>query len=603
MPRPQAASVDIRPAARALLANTFGSLPDETDEVWHERPVSSRKFFRDFIDEPLYPLQQEYCDALLGTDPLEWDTAFQEGHAFWGKGSGKDRTNAKIFVYVIYRLLCMRTPQVTLGLAATSPIDLVNVSINAKLAKDVFFANLKGILKITKNPLTGQNWFAEQGVNLTEGKDSKKLEINFPRQITAHSLNSEKYTGEGLNILIGVMDEVGSFPVKAGMDLYKALRRTIRSRFSRGHGKLLLLSYKYHNNDLMEILFKRGVEKAHIFSSHHATWEVNIGVDRAGLAEEYTDDPEGAQMAFECKGEGGVGGYIRRRYTIARAVDGENPVLGGLLSTDSVRSLQFADWFKGTPGRLYAVHIDLAKGKMEDRGDAVGFVMGHPEQMFANYDQRTVDELLELGIDVTGNLDSDPQTPRKGLRIDLALQITAPPASEVDFQDLRQLVYRLKQMHGFKIIYASFDGFEAVDSIQDINRHGIDAGIISVDKTMEPYDTLKSKLYQGLVRYYPNPILQRELRELERKGSKVDHPEYSYERQVTEGVVRGSKDVADALAAVAFKIENDIHLDADIFFGSFRGEDEDDDEYQQDDQMGQRRWIVGADGKVRSDDG
>ena len=602
MQRPQPTGADIRPATRALLANTFGTLPDETDEIWHERPVGSREFFRDFIDEPLYPLQQEYCDALLGMDPLEWDTTYQEGHAFWGKGSGKDRTNAKIFAYVIYRLLCMRDPQSALGLAAGSPLDLVNVSINAKLAKDVFFANLKGILKAAKNPVTGQNWFAEQGVNLTEGKDSKKLEINFPRQITAHSLNSEKYTGEGLNILIGVMDEVGSFPVKAGMDLYKALRRTIKSRFSRGHGKLLLLSYKYHDNDLMEILFKQGLKKSHVFSSHHATWEVNLGVDRQGLAEEYADDPEGAQMAFECKGEGHVGGYIRRRQTIAQAVDGENPVLGGLLSTDSVRGLQFADWFKGSPGRLYAVHIDLAKGKVSDRGDAVGFVMAHPEQMFANYDRRTVDELLELGIDITGNLDSDPQAPRKGIRVDLALQITAPPDSEVDFQDLRQLVYRLKQMHGFKIIYVGFDGFEAIDSTQDINRHGIDAGIISVDKTMVPYDTLKSKLYQGLLRYYAHPILQRELRELERKGNKVDHPEYSYERQVTEGAVKGSKDVSDALAGVAFKIENDIHLDADIFFGSLGGGDNDYGEGRND-QVGQHRWIVGADGKVRSDDG
>jgi len=597
MPRAQKTDVDVRRATKSLLASAFGSLPKDSDELWHEKPVDSRTFFRDFLHEPMYPLQQEYCDAVLGTDPYEWSTDIQEAHAFWGKGSGKDRTNAKLFAYVIYRLLCMRSPAEHLGLAKGSPLDLVNVSINAKLAKDVFFANLKGILKATKNPKTGQNWFAEQGVDLEEGKDSKKLEINFPRGITAHSLNSEKYTGEGLNILFAVMDEVGSFRVKKGMDLYKALRRTITSRFSRGHGKLCLLSYKYHDNDLMEILFKQGKSKPHVFSSHHATWEVNLGVDRQGLAEEYAEDPEGAQMAFECKGEGHIGGYIRRRQTIPQAVDGENPILGDLLSTDSPGSIGFKDWFRGSLGRHYVVHIDLAKGKTKERGDAASFVMAHAEQMFAHYDQRTVDELLELGIDITSNLDSDPKTPRKGVKIDLALQITSESGSEVDFMEVRQLVYRLKTMYGFNILYVTFDGFQSIDSIQDIIRHGIDASTLSVDKSMAPYDTMKSKLYQGLIRFYPHPILQRELRELERRGDKVDHPDFSYERQSTEGVLKGSKDVADGLAAVAFKIENDIHLDPDIYFGALEG---DSDNGSAADEVGERRFTVGIDGQVRA---
>ena len=553
----------------------MGATPSEIDEVWREKPVGSREFCSEFIGEPMWPLQQEYCDSLLGPDPLLWDTRYQEGHAFWGKGSGKDRTNAKLFAYVLYRLLCLRHPQTFFGLGITSPIDLVNVSVNAKLAKDVFFVNLKGILKVTTNPKTGQNWFREQGVDLVEGKDSKQLEIRFPHFITAHSLNRERYTGEGLNILWAVMDEVGAFPVGEGMALYKALRRTIRSRFPQGYGKLCLLSYKYNDNDLMEILFNRGKKRESVFSSHHSLWEVNIRVRREDLAEEYLDDPEGSERAFECRGEGGIGGYITRRHTIAQAAVGENPVAGDLLSTNNIGSLIFKDWFKGTVGRRYVVHVDLAKGKVRARGDAVGFAMGHTEQMFAVHGQETLDELLELGIDISGNLDSDPKTPRKGVKVDLALQIVAPAGGEVSFMDVRRLIYRLQKMHGFNIAYVSFDGFEAVDSIQDLQRHGIEAGKISVDKTMEPYDTLKSKLYQGLLRYYPHPILQRELRELERGGGRVDHPQFSYDREITEGVSRGSKDVADAVAAIAFKIENDIHLDPDIYFGSLESDDDD----------------------------
>ena len=80
------------------------------DSIWEEIPVSQEVFFKDWIREPMYPIQQEAADATLGTNSIEWGTEYDEVQALWGKGSGKDRSSAKMSAYVCYKLMCMRDP-------------------------------------------------------------------------------------------------------------------------------------------------------------------------------------------------------------------------------------------------------------------------------------------------------------------------------------------------------------------------------------------------------------------------------------------------------------------------------------------------------------
>lgn len=560
---------DIRKIARVEIARVFGEMPGEQDDFWRIKPVTSRVFFDKFIGEPLFPRQQELCDALLGTDPLLWDETFFEADCFWGKGSGKDLTVAKIMAYIVYLLLCLHNPQAFLGIGKGDQIDLVNVCVNAKLAKDVFFKKLKVTIRNTINPETDQNWFEEQGTNLKEGKGIQSTEIRFPFGITCHSLNSESYSGEGMSILFGVMDEVGSFPIVEGMKLYKAIRSSIKSRFPK-MGKFVLLSYKYHDNDLMMIQYRMGKKDKKTFTSKGATWEIRLNISREDLADEYVRDPENARRVYECEGDSSEEGYIKRKGAIAKIVGKgyENPVIGGHTTVRSIETLVFQDWFRGAEGKIYVVHVDLALGKTTKRGDAAGFMMAHPAAMFPSLDQGAIDELHRLGLDASAHMDSEPEAPSKGIEIDLALQIIAPSGGEIIFGDIRSLIYTLKEQLGFNIAFVSFDGFESKDSVQQIQSHGIACDKVSVDTSIVPYDTLKSLLYQGLFKGYHHPTLIRELIELQERNGKVDHPEYSYRRQEEEGINRGSKDVADCAAAIASKIVPDIPLQSGVFFGS-----------------------------------
>jgi hypothetical protein len=545
---------------------------DYDDTVWREKPVDIETWCEKFLNEPLFPIQAGFCEAMVGNKPTKFSTQYEEGHAFWGKGSGKDRTIAKLQIYLVYKLMCLKNPQDYLreeyrcSLGVDAPIDLGNISINARQARNVYFKNLKSVVLNVKNPKTKRNWFKEQGVDLRDGYDIQNEEIRFPHNITAHSLNSETHTGEGLQLMFAAIDEFGAFPLKRAFDLRDAITDTVTSRFGR-IGKTCVFSYKYYNNDPMHILYEKEKDNKNIYTSKAATFEVNLMRSKSDFANKYLKNPEKAKMTYECEGGEKEGGYVSKKYMIDRMFsnDIENPIKGNLFSVESdyLHTIQFKEWFKPDKSRIYAVRFDTAKGKTKERGDAAGFAMGHTERMKPKVDEKLRKDLAKEGI----VYDVIEDSIRKGIFIDLALQITAPDGGEIELSMLRKFVMRLKNI-GFNIAYVSYDGWQSLESVQLLKSSGIDASQFSVDKNNEAYDNWKELMYQSLFQCYYHPIAHREARELIMNSQgKVDHPEESWERESTEGVSRGSKDVMDSIVGVGKQIFDEINLEADIYFG------------------------------------
>lgn len=524
---------------------------------WEEVPVSSAEFFDKFLGEPMFPRQQELVDAALGTDPLVWSTTFQEVLALWGKGSGKDKTVAKFIVYVVYLLLCMRNPQQRLGLGVGDKLEIVNVCINAQLANAVFFKYFTELIRRTINPKTGKNWFEEHGLDI--GKDIKKKEVTFPKNITAYSLNSEEYTAEGMNLLLAVFDEIAGFEVGAADQLYKALKSSARSRFPQ-HMKILMLSYKRSDTDYMMTRWKLSENDPTVYrSGPYATWEVNEKRKQEDFAPDYISDPETSQRTYECKGSTSEGGFIKYKNRISQVINkwnNENPIVGDLYTTRDLKSLQFKDFFKPVPLTEYFIHIDLAKGK--EGGDACGFVMGHYQRDMIidipeDHMRALVAENPTLSIEELRKLHGKPKV---GVKLDLILQIRAMPGTEIQFEDVRWLVEQLKRVHKFTINKVTYDQFQSADSIQQLKKSGVNADEQSVDKDSRAYTTVKNLIYEGILEAYFHPILIRELEELIITNTgKVDHPQFStarYMSQYEDKVNKGSKDVSDGAAGVCF---------------------------------------------------
>lgn len=504
------------------------------------------------------------------------DTHCYFAHGILNHNSGKDRTISKIQLYVVYKLMCMKDPQKTLrevygcSIGHGDAIDIGNMSINARQAVNVYFKKFKQMLKAVRSPATGKNWFAEKGVDLRDGYDVQSAEVRFPMNITAHSLNGETNTGEGLTLFFVTIDEFGSFPAEKAFDLLDAARDTVESRFTK-YGKVCVISYKYNHNDPMDTLYNKEKNNPEIYTSKASTWEVMVNREKSDFARKYLQNPEKAKMTYECEGGIEEGGYVTKKYMLEYMFDGMyvNPVQGDLVSVDGsyLHALKFNPKFRGVTGRIYAVHVDMAKGKVEEKGDAAGLALAHCELMTAKIDADLKRELIHEGI-ILPDTFSEKLKGRKGVVIDLALQLIAKKRAEIEFADVRKFILFLRDVLKFNIRFVTFDGWQSVESIQVLKYHKIVADVLSVDRNNEAYDLWKELMYQQLMKCYPHPIARREARELiTADNGKIDHPEKSWDREVMEGIDKGSKDVMDAIAGVTKNSYDRISISPTVFFG------------------------------------
>jgi hypothetical protein len=169
-------------------------------------------------------------------------------------------------------------------------------------------------------------------------------------------------------------------------------------------------------------------------------------------------------------------------------------------------------------------HIDLAL-----TGDAAGFCVGHLNGE-VQVTRRGEDNELDTEI-------------MPIVWIDVMLKVIPAQGSEINFGNIRSLIYELQSM-GYLFEKVTLDSYQSADTIQILNGRGIKAEDLSVDTSMDPYNEVKSALYEDRLMMYWYDIVLNELKYLivSRTGSnvKVDH------------LPDRSKDVADCVAGVVY---------------------------------------------------
>jgi hypothetical protein len=166
------------------------------------------------------------------------------------------------------------------------------------------------------------------------------------------------------------------------------------------------------------------------------------------------------------------------------------------------------------------VHIDTSLS-----GDSTGIAMGY------------VDKYVEV---VRRNEDGEEYNDvAPSLVIEFLLRVNPPFGEQIFLPDVRRLVYELME-HGFHLCGFSCDQYQSAEMLQQIKAHGVRTKVLSVDRTTDPYEALKSAIYEDRIRYYRYEPFLKEVVSLEydRLRGKVDHP------------VAGTKDVSDAVAGV-----------------------------------------------------
>jgi hypothetical protein len=127
------------------------------------------------------------------------------------------------------------------------------------------------------------------------------------------------------------------------------------------------------------------------------------------------------------------------------------------------------------------------------------------------------------------------------IRFDGMLSIRPPGGSQIPIHKIKKLVFALKEM-GYNIEWVSLDGFQSADFIQTMRRNRLSSGILSLDRTAEPYMLTRQLIYDGCCEGPASALACGELKDLVWIGQKqkVDHP------------AEGSKDLADTIAGCCY---------------------------------------------------
>jgi hypothetical protein len=389
-----------------------------------------------------------------------------------------------------------------------------------------------------------------------------KSELRFPNGIVLRPLSGSDTAALGQNVLGGLLDEV-AFADYTERSVrtrdrevfdqaerqYNAIAMRRKSRFlknGRLPGLLCLVSSPQYPDDLIERKIRQARDEPSIFLYQLRLWDVkpgNYGEERFNV---FTgDDNRPSRLLGECDTSDAdlsdsvpiefrsdferdidaairdicgrptlsVRPFFRNKQKIVEAFS-RISILSKASVDFSLESLSFLPARIENPDLIRWCHIDLALTR-----DSAGIAIGHCSSF----------------INVKGE-----QKPV--IEIEAVLEVLPPKLGEIDYSKIRSLLYKLRDA-GMNLRFVSYDGYQSADSRQILAAQGFTTGVVSMDRTMEPYEYLRNAIYDGRVHLPHHPKLQEELLKLEfdAKRQKVDHPAHG---------TLGSKDLADAVAGV-----------------------------------------------------
>ncbi len=583
---------------RAMIHAQYEVIPP-TPEEWLTDP-----FFGAEIAKSFYP---ENRKSFLKIHSGNYNEVYLTGSLGWGKSY----LAAASLIYDITKMLCLRDPQSSYGLDPGTPIVFFAFSTTISQAS-------KGIGTYVLN-LMKRSPFFERFMKKT-AKDEAPSDVKFGKHIYLMLSTEGSGRTLGTNAIGGAIDEsdfqgsvkqsktsgVASDKSKARV-IYDGAKRRARSRFNaRGTlpVKMYVISSKTTRRSMLVQLINEKVRaKADDvlvldFATYHVkdpstflpqTFKVFAGTESVpphiiesieayeALPAEYRELVEEVPMDFiddfrsdaaEALADiagiavGSTGRFFKNSERIDDMIDSDRShpftsmtwVSGGtgqfrwdqLCTEKRVRlpgGVVESEWKpKLNPDAPRYVHLDMSATECAT-GIAVGHVGRYAEVVRRRYSEATgrYERYTERAAFIV---------------IDFVLQVVAPPGGEIDFAEIRGLIYDLIG-HGFNVTTVSTDSYQSVDMHQRFKERGIKCKVVSTDRTTAPYTTFKNAINEGRVSVYNYPILFKEMRHLElTEVGKGDRVQVTKPPKFDDGG-NASKDVSDAVCCVVTVIDTD----------------------------------------------
>jgi len=506
-------------------------------------------------------------DALLKKRGVLWPVVIECGRELnSGKyvecvltgGIGAAKTTLAIYTlaYQLYVLSCLADAHKLFDLDPSSEILMVFQSINKNLAKDVDYKRFRDII--------GASPYFTQVFPFDASRES---DMQFPNYIIVKPVAGQDTAAIGQNVIGGIIDEVNFMALveksmvsrgdtydQAAAN-YNSIARRRESRFMQMGtlpGMLCLVSSRNYPGGLTDRKEEEARTNPRIYVYDKRVWQLRperfcgdtfrIFVGDESRKPRFVEDAEIMPIEDE---------HLVQQVPVEYRPTFENDMLAALRDISGVSTMALHPFmintervaacfgkvqsiasrddcdFKTTRIELYPkrvinpfeprwAHIDLAFSK-----DSAAFVVGHVPGF----------KHVQRGA----NLETLPE-----IVLDMLLEIKPPRNGEIQFEDIRQLLYTLRDKMKLPIKWVTFDTFQSKDSMQLLHTAGFITGIRSMDADTLAYDITKQAFYDDRVSAPKHPKAMRELirLEIDTKKQKIDHPP------------AGSKDVADSIAGV-----------------------------------------------------
>jgi len=505
---------------------------------------------------------------MFGTVGGEWSKKWHECTLVVGQRGGKNTIAETITDFICYFVKCLRDPhdyftRITGRLVPYTldkNFDIINVSsVSGTQATRAFFDTMKNVIKLTKDPINGENWFEKYAkMDLREGfGDIKGNIVTFPADtpgkgsIRLMTFNSEAKAPEGMHMLAYFADELSRADTKAK---YKEASKLLdlglnntRVSFPNRVGKVFGWSYPNDSEfDLTYERYEKSFNSDSIFARKFTTLEFNPSMAKEMLDDAYKTDPITAKRVYECiKPTSKSNFYQPYVEKIKEAIDYsiENKIKYKLKairrktkdgSEYEFTGIELLDIIGDNRYRCFAAD----PSKIKDRFVIVG---GYNE---------TIDPLK---YSIFTNDHMDVYTTNVKPIIDIIIVIEPMPGKPVDYVGVGEIFNSI--IKNFPNTYSiNSDHFQNEKIRQEIIEHGVksETYFFSNEKQVRLYlkqranvwgnnisicaDETNEGVIIGSSRFKQHELFIHESEHLIYESNKIDHP------------VTGSKDLTDAVA-------------------------------------------------------
>lgn len=485
-------------------------------------------------------------------------------------GTGKSTISAIALMYLLYRTMCLKDPQKFYGLTANSPIVFVVLNLTLDLAYQGLYSMMVEAIKLSP-------WFCER----VDIRGKYEFSIEFPKNIGLMVGSNVQHT-IGKNVLGAILDEVNFSKAPKGsknsvLDMYRNIRRRLESRFlkqGRIPGLLFLVSSKNSDLDFLEQYIQSIKHQKTTIVIDRAVYEIkppetytgerfNVAVGDKTKQSRILNSTEDLESAKQ-QGYRIISVPVEYRIAFEQDINDALKDISGISSVTTNKLIPYAgkiesiiNYNRRSPFMLDQLTLGLnsnddIKDYIEDlrllkedihlprfihcdiglKNDALGLSMVHSDRQ-TSINRYTKEGKIESIIE-------------NHYVADFTLTIKALAGSEIPLFKVREFIIWLATTLGLHIQLVTFDGFQSADSIQLLKVAGLEAALQSVDRSADPYLNLRSCVLENRLELYNDPILIKELYDLEydRKANKIDHP------------LEGSKDTSDSLCGALWGAQN-----------------------------------------------